>query len=189
MKYLIRNINELKEEDIEFIKETYPVRYEKASKFISGQDYKRCILSYIVLIELIGNFSEKDVSYNEFGKPFIKNKPYFNISHSGEYVAVAIDDNPIGVDIQIMEEKHLKLTKIFTKEEQEYIDKEDTLNRFHLMWSIKEAALKLIGKGITQSFKDVEIIDDDSLRINSTIYKYKKEVVDNNYSFVICYQK
>ena len=39
---------------------------------------------------------------NQYGKPYLSEHPdfYFNISHSGEYVLCAIDNNPIGVDIE-----------------------------------------------------------------------------------------
>ena len=69
----------------------------------------------------------------------------------------------------------------------EYINKEDNVNRFHIMWSIKEAALKCYGRGLSLAFNKVKVIDDSTLKVEETIFKYKKEVVDN-YSLVIVYK-
>ena len=189
MNYLIESINNLKQIDIQYIKERYPKRYLKASNYKSKEDFKRCILGYVLLIKLLGDFLEEDVYYNEFNKPFIVDKPYFNISHSGDYVAVVIDNNPVGIDIQKMEEKNLKLSKCFSKEEQEYINEKDSINRFHEIWSIKESAIKAIGTGLTTPFRNVEIIDATNLKVNDQLFIYKKGIVFDNYSLSICYKK
>ena len=42
------------------------------------------------------------------GKPFYQNGPFFNISHSGKYVIMAVANNEVGVDI---EEKIFKAVK------------------------------------------------------------------------------
>ena len=187
MKYKIESINNLKDKDIEFIKENYKNRYQKACGYKFEDDYKRCILAWILLIDLIGDFDENDVYFNEHEKPYIKSKPFFNISHSGEYVAVVVNETEVGIDIQKIEEKNLKLIRQFEPEEQEYIKKEDNVNRFHIMWSIKEAALKCYGRGLSLAFNKVKVIDDSTLKVEETIFKYKKEVVDN-YSLVIVYK-
>ena len=51
-----------------------------------------------VLQELIGPFA--DWTYNEHGKPFIEGGPYFSISHCKNGIAVAVNDEPIGIDIE-----------------------------------------------------------------------------------------
>lgn len=41
------------------------------------------------------------VAYEPKGKPYICHVPwYYNLSHSGDYVALAISDAPVGIDIQ-----------------------------------------------------------------------------------------
>lgn len=41
------------------------------------------------------------VAYEPKGKPYILHVPwYYNLSHSGDYVALAISDAPVGIDIQ-----------------------------------------------------------------------------------------
>ena len=46
--------------------------------------------------------TQDSIFYNKYGKPYFKekNKPFFSISHSGEYIACVFSDNEIGLDIQ-----------------------------------------------------------------------------------------
>lgn len=99
-------------------------------------------------------------SYTEFGKPYLKNLPiHFNISHSGDWVAVAIDENPVGIDIEVIRPIDFSVTsRLCTESDMEYIFKNDpdrnnqnpdTLRRFFEVWTAKEAYFKKIGTGIT----------------------------------------
>lgn len=41
-----------------------------------------------------------EFSYEESGKPYLNNGVYFSISHSGDMVACAVSDKPVGLDVQ-----------------------------------------------------------------------------------------
>jgi phosphopantetheinyl transferase len=67
-----------------------------------------CLQSYIMLIQLLaewGRVQQVPVNeqpiflYNEYGAPFIEGGPYFSISHCKVGMAVAVSENPIGIDI------------------------------------------------------------------------------------------
>ncbi|SER13645.1 4'-phosphopantetheinyl transferase superfamily protein [Lachnospiraceae bacterium NE2001] len=77
---------------------------------------------------------------------------YFNITHSGDYVAVIVGDAPVGIDIEHKDDKRFKVTdRMFTESEMSYIhsaDEEEGQCRFRDVWSMKEAFLKCIGIGI-----------------------------------------
>lgn len=47
------------------------------------------------------DIAKQNFTYTGHGKPYLLNYPdvHFNISHSGEYVACAVADSPVGVDI------------------------------------------------------------------------------------------
>lgn len=99
--------------------------------------------------------------YTEFGKPYIKELPiHFNISHSGNWIVVAIDDAPIGIDIEVLRPIDLCIHKrLCTESDMQYLfgDKvffdntndPDTIRRFFEIWTAKEAYFKKIGTGIT----------------------------------------
>lgn len=59
------------------------------------------------------------VAYEPQGKPYILHVPWhYNLSHSGDYVALAISDAPVGVDIQQKRTyKDLLVKRFFSEEE------------------------------------------------------------------------
>lgn len=187
MKYKISCINDLTDLQIDFIKNNYPKRYEKALRYKFEDDFKRCILAYCVLIDLIGNFDEDLVFYNENNKPFIKGKPYFNISHSGDYVAVIADDNLVGIDIQKIEEKNVKLSKTFTAQEKAWIDEENSIERFHTLWAQKESAMKLIGRGLTIAFDKIIVENDKKISTPDGTFFNDIQILKEGYVLSLCY--
>ena len=69
---------------------------EKALKYKNDKDQMRSLLSSY-LKNLI---SKEEILYKEKGKPYFANGPFFNISHSGKYVILAISNKEVGVDIE-----------------------------------------------------------------------------------------
>ncbi len=95
--------------------------------------------------------SNLSFSKTENGKPFLKDYTnfHFNISHSSSRFAVAISSSPVGVDIEKLCERNLKIAnRRFTKSEVAYIDG-DT-NRFIEVWTKKEAYIKFGGKTMAE---------------------------------------
>ena len=76
---------------------------------------------------------------------YVCDKGHFSISHSGNYVAVAVSNAPIGVDIQKYNgEKVLDVAKkFFTEAEKRQLAKSDNkVDCFYLTWCKKEALWK-----------------------------------------------
>lgn len=93
--------------------------------------------------------------YNQWGKPKLVNAPnvHFNLSHSGEYVVLAVSDHPVGVDVEHKSKQYLSLAKrCFCKEEYEDIlslqDENARRRRFLEYWTMKEAYIKFVGEGM-----------------------------------------
>lgn len=87
---------------------------------------------------------EFEIGYN--GKPYLKeNKNFcFNISHSGNAVAVAVSNTEIGVDIEKIRKADFRVcNRFFTENEKEYVGNSD--RRFFEIWTKKEAYIKLNG--------------------------------------------
>jgi len=104
----------------------------------------------------------------EHGKPYAEDLSVeFSISHSGDMVVCAVDNKPIGIDIEQIRPIDLKIAKrICTDEEllylfghaatkQDFTYTEDTeiLTRFFKLWTAKEAYGKLIGNGLASISK------------------------------------
>ena len=90
-----------------------------------------------------------------------RNLPDFNISHSQDWVAVAISlDGRVGLDIEVARPRknYLDVAKSFfaDAEYQWMMQQADTLKAFWQLWTLKESALKLYAKGVWQ-IKSVKV--------------------------------
>lgn len=89
---------------------------------------------------------------NEFGKPFLKDYPeiYFNISHCKGVAACAVGSENMGLDVEgVRPFSDLLLRKVLSKEEQErFLTVKNREEVFFRYWTLKEAYVKYIGKGL-----------------------------------------
>lgn len=131
--------------------------------------------------------SELKISKTAHGKPILKSHPqlHFNISHSGKKWAIALSEYSIGVDIQHIKNKdYQKLwCRFFHPQEVHFLnslDKQEQLNHFFKIWTMKEAYVKCIGTGISHHFKATNIFD---LPSN---FKLESQLIDNEYYLSVC---
>lgn len=150
---------------------------ERICKFKLDDDKKRSIAGEMLAKKAIGEalgISAEDIVISQ-GK---NNKPYainchieFNISHSENIVVCAINDTPIGIDIEKIKPISPNIAKkFFSSTEQEYIFgntppciadyhtefNEEQLNRFFECWTAKEAYLKYTGDGLIDNLSSLE---------------------------------
>ena len=122
-----------------------------------------CLKSWLMLFEDVEMSRYRDVEwkYNEYGKPYIEGGPYFSISHCKEGIAVAIDDQPIGIDIEAIRHAETDLIeRTMNEEEIRLIANSPQLTadrEFTRLWTQKEAVVKAQGVGI-RSFEQVQKI-------------------------------
>ena len=141
-------------------------RREQALRFqhIFGQFC--CLQSYVMLCQLLAEWgrihqlpvSEKPTFlYNDYGAPYIEGGPYFSISHCKTAIAVAVSENPIGIDIEgIRTFKPELMRKTMSPAEQQRISSSATPEvEFIRLWTQKEALLKLQGTGIISDLHHV----------------------------------
>ena len=107
-----------------------------------------CLKSWLMLSAL--HIGEMEFLYNEHGKPYIEGGPFFSISHCKEAIAVALDDQPIGIDVESIRRFDPELiTRTMNDSEQTLIAASETPERtFTRLWTQKEAILKADGTGI-----------------------------------------
>lgn len=113
-----------------------------ASSFNQEIDQDRSIISsYLKNI-----LSEEALSKNKNGKPFFENGPYFNISHSGHYIVMAVSTSEVGVDIEENRNRDMSaLTRIFNEAEAKVIKEHQD---FYYLWCAKESLIKCMGSTI-----------------------------------------
>lgn len=107
------------------------------------------------------------VAYTPKGKPYICHVPWhYNLSHSGDYVALAVSDAPVGIDIQQMKPYSEALVKRFFSEGEQQSVMGMTL--FYTLWCRKEAYGKLKGTGLTEDVLRRNMLEE----IGVQLYEY-----------------
>jgi len=90
-------------------------------------------------------FTSVDIIYDEKGKPFLSNDWNISISHSGDYVAIILNENKnCGIDIEKISSKVKRIKHKFLNEtDLKNITTEQGLT---IYWGAKEALYKYYGK-------------------------------------------
>lgn len=107
------------------------------------------------------------------GKPFYPADPqlHFNLSHSGQFVALALGTSPVGVDVEQVRPTRdwdAIAKRFFTVEEQQWLarfDNAERRHRFVALWSRKESLLKATGEGIAGGLSSFCAIAEDHAEI------------------------
>jgi 4'-phosphopantetheinyl transferase len=109
---------------------------------------------------------EIEISIGLQGKPQVTGLE-FNLSHSGDLVAYAISDRPVGIDIERVRSMDLSgiIQRFFAPSEfaaWQKLSSADQELAFFRTWTVKEAYLKAIGTGLYTPLSEVEVtIDQD----------------------------
>ena len=125
------------------------------------------------------SIEDKEVKYDKAGKPVFSQNKTLSISHSGNYAAVIISDQTVGIDIEKNTDKAMKIKHKFLDIELNY--PQELNNQISLVyWNIKESIYKAVGVTGIIFKKNILALP---LDINST--KCKSWYVNNDdiYSF------
>lgn len=138
-----------------------------------------------LLLELYEAFPIELIRIADTRKPYLPDEAYhFSISHCGQYAAALVSNrNRVGVDIEIVSEKVLRLKDKFLSEPdqlalQELIPGQSPLTQtqvYTLAWSVKETIFKWIGSGAV-GFKN-------HIHINKAVFN------DNQFTISCMYDK
>ena len=102
-----------------------------------------------------------ELAYGPHGKPYLPHHPqcHFNLSHSGSVLVCAMDDAPVGVDVQLCRPRRgAFLDKLCSSEERQWLrERGDSGQAFALLWSLKESRCKWTGRGLQRPISDILI--------------------------------
>ena len=161
-----------------------PQRLQKTLRYRMPDDQKRCIAGSVLLRYFLGDTAILD---NGFGKPVAENGVCFNLSHSGGWVLLAVDDRDDGCDIEsVCFVDAARMGKIvFTGRECRMVETApDKTGVFFDLWTKKEALLKCMGKGFHREAKSVEVCGDRFADGEITYYMKTKRFAD--YTVSVC---
>ena len=112
---------------------------------------KEFLSARLLLNELLPNNS---ISYNTYGAPEIENNNFISISHSKNLVAIIISKKKVGLDIEQISKKLLRLSSKFILAGHHSPLSEETTT---LIWCCKEAIFKWHQKGNIDFIADIKI--------------------------------
>lgn len=205
MKIYVAKLVDIDEEKVEWLLSfVHSEKRERMKNFINKKDKMRSIVGELLIgygmeEELKSEIQNVRFEKNKYGKPYLKDYPefQFNISHSGNFVVCAIDNEIIGIDIE--ENKPIEYVelarKFFTGIECDYIMKEDLnkqLSRFYQIWTLKESYIKCCGQGLSLPLTSFSIYIDQSENIKTIInneiknYQFKSFDIEQGYKMAVC---
>lgn len=170
-------------------------RREQALRYKHTMGQFCCLKSWVLLRDILKTPTKprqnpvktpiewQKMEYNEQGKPFLPNGPFFSISHCKAGIAVAVDEQPIGIDIEsIRHAEEDLIERTMNEEEQRMIRSAAQPDRmFTRLWTQKEAVVKAEGTGIC-SFEQLQTLLPD----NKT---YRLETIEKEkYIYTIAYK-
>lgn len=168
-------------------------RFEDAQRTVVGD-----ILARYAVCKRSGlKNSDLNFGKNEYGKPILLEPcgAHFNISHSGDWVACAVDDSAVGADVEVIKPIDMEIAKRFFSSD-EYISlmrqpEGMRLKYFYMLWTLKESYIKAEGKGLSIPLDSFTIRikeNEASVLINEEPADYHlfQSFLDDNTVYAVC---
>ena len=161
-------------------------RRQRADRYLRKEDALRCLAAGALLRCAFGT-ADYTIIKGPFGKPYIKeyNGFHYNLSHSGNWVAIAYGNREVGIDVEKIcmdTGKEEIARRYFTPDEQAYVfdTKELAPQRFFEVWTGKESYLKYVGTGLQKNLDSFSIF---SLEPEVCLYHRS---LPGGYSLTLC---
>lgn len=177
---------------------------DKINKFLREEDAVRSLVAEllfrVVLCRLLGCTNSDltlRLSTTAYGKPYIEGTPWhFNYSHSGEWIALVVDQYPVGIDIELIKKIDLEIAYRFfsTSEclELSAVPQNQKIDFFYSLWTLKESLIKADGRGLSIPLDSFSLsIEESKIRLLSRTYdilpySFKQYFIDVAYRLSVC---
>ena len=153
---------------------------------MKSESHRRAFLSIRHLFIEAG-FEDKEVYYNEFGKPFLYDGRYISITHSNEFTAIIVSEAiKVGIDVEKQRDKILRIAYKFTTFEayRTLANSEATIRKLTIIWGAKESLYKIYGQQGLSFFKHIDVHDfsfEDTKTTAQITYQSQKSNYDVTY--------
>lgn len=185
MKIYYCNLNEFNDlSGKEFLS---PERYARVERYRTVPAKKACLVAGLLLRMILGDDYEDKLITNAHGKPKLKdNSLYFNLSHSSDYVVLAVADCELGIDIEKIAPYNSKVAeRCFTEDEQKWMKQQEynvIHQPFYFLWTGKEAVMKATGIGFAMKPESFSLlpIENGPHKIHEQIWHLYWSTLDNH---------
>jgi len=163
-----------------------PERRERMLSYRFMDSRLRCLAGGLLMEKIAG---EREIQYTRNGKPFLHGGPYINLSHSGDFVCLAVCVSAeVGIDLELHNDKNfITLGKTaFHPAEYDFFLQEPGKVRFHDLWTLKESYVKMIGSGFSIMPASFCVLPDKWVLPDNEIPFMKNLYHISGYSMAIC---
>lgn len=116
---------------------------EQRLECMKAESQQKGFLAVRMLLQHIG-LSDADLSYDTHGKPHLQNGKHISISHSHQFSVIAISTQPVGIDMELIKEKTLKIApRYLDVSHLDGLSEADQSIKATIIWGIKEAVFKI----------------------------------------------
>ncbi|WP_313804899.1 4'-phosphopantetheinyl transferase family protein [Flavobacterium sp.] len=147
---------------------------------MKSESHQKGFICVRMLLQHCG-YTDFDLYYDELGKPHLNDGTHISISHSFDFSAIVLSDANIGLDIEQIKEKVLRIAPRFMDVSHlENLSEAEQMRKATVVWGVKEAVFKLKNEvGISfpeHIFEDqFQLTDKEGtaqLHFNNTIEQY-----------------
>ncbi|MDC6365420.1 MULTISPECIES: 4'-phosphopantetheinyl transferase family protein [Flavobacteriaceae] len=143
---------------------------------MKSEAHRRAFLSIRHLMAVAG-YEDKDLFYDDFGKPHLKDGNYISITHSRNFTGIIVSStDEVGIDIEMQREKILRIAYKFTpiEEYRTLANTEAIIRKLTIVWGAKESLYKIYAQQGLSFLKHIDVLDfafDDSRTVAKILYK------------------
>ena len=143
-------------------------RRESVARFRHASDKSRSLWAELFARQRLSEAAgvsplEVGIAHDEKGKPFWPGGSLsVSLSHSGGYIAVAVGQDAVGVDVEKKRKAAPAVAKRWFRPEEnallETLSEPERTRLFFRLWTMKEAALKYAGEGLSGGLETVDCL-------------------------------
>ncbi|WGK66118.1 4'-phosphopantetheinyl transferase family protein [Croceiramulus getboli] len=139
--------------------------------------HRRGFMSIRHLLKAVG-YEDRDLYYDDFGKPHLHDGNCISITHSFEFTAIIVSEHEVGIDIEKQRDKIVRIAHKFTTfEDYKTLANHDAVVRkLTIVWCAKESLYKLYAQQGLSFLRHIDVQDFhfDDLRTTAQI-DYEEE--------------
>lgn len=144
----------------------------RAQKYFSQEDAFRYTHAQLFKRHILAHYSKTAAGHLQFGNETNYGKPqlktnrniHFNLAYRGSYAIIAIANREVGVDIEkeiVIQNLEAFAKNFFSQTERAWLLDAQNINtrktNFFRLWTLKEAFIKALGKGLSYPLQDFTI--------------------------------
>ena len=161
MELWLADIRELEGREGECMALLTAARTAKAQRHHLQEERLLQAAAGLLLRRVLNVREDGDLQRNGHGKPSLTaGGPEFSLSHGGNYAVLAVHDGAVGVDVEpVVRHRFAVSSRFFRSEEQAWLDRDPSPERFAALWTRLEAALKADGRGLDMVSRDFSVVE------------------------------